>query len=58
VYCYDGVTSGPTDLGRGLIEVFGEDGLADNRLRIERQAGLTCGAGPWSFTAGASVFNR
>jgi hypothetical protein len=40
------------------VEVFGEDGSADNRLRIERQAGLSCGAGPWAFTAAASVFLR
>ena len=57
-YCYDGVTAGPADAGRVLVEVFGEDGGTSNRLRIERQAGSSCGAGPWAFTGAVGVFQR
>jgi hypothetical protein len=58
VYCFDGMTSGGTASRSVLVEVFGVGGEAANRLRVERTGAVSCGAGPWTFSAAASVYLR
>jgi hypothetical protein len=66
VYCYDSLKLMPQtpdpQVGAVLLEVFNSiAGGPVDRLRIEPiplgQA-ASCGAGPWSFSAAASEFQR
>jgi hypothetical protein len=58
IYCFDGMRWSGVESGSVLVEVFGVGGESADRLRIERQGAPSCGTGPWTFTAAASVYLR